>query len=84
MFCEVDPVQLMYIILVLTSFETMIGLKVNMTKSEMIPIGELPNLPVMTDNLCCQIGELPMNYLHMPLGSLFKSVAVWNPIIEKI
>ena len=25
-----------------------------------------------------------MNYLGMPLGSSFKSLAVWNPIIEKM
>lgn len=36
------------------------------------------------DILCCMTRELPMNYLGMPLGSSFKSLVVWNPIIEKM
>ena len=28
--------------------------------------------------------SLPISYLEMPLGSHYKSTAVWNPIIEKM
>ena len=84
LFCDVDPEKLMYIHLILTCFEEVTGLKVNMAKSEMIPIGEMQNLPNLADILSCKIGVLPMNFLGMPLGSSFKSISSWNPIIEKM
>ena len=45
--CDTDMEQLMHIRLVLTCFEAVTGLKVNMSKSEMAPIGEVLNLPVL-------------------------------------
>ena len=74
----------MYVRLVLTGFETVTGLKVNLAKSEMVPVGEVGNLQVLADILCCRIGKLPMTYLGMPLGSNFKTLSIWNPIIEKM
>uniref|UniRef100_A0A2N9F3A9 Reverse transcriptase domain-containing protein n=1 Tax=Fagus sylvatica TaxID=28930 RepID=A0A2N9F3A9_FAGSY len=69
---------------VLSCFEAATRLKVNLAKSEMVPIGEIGNLLVLADILCCWIGKFPMNYLGMPLGSNFKALSIWNPIIEKI
>ncbi len=60
------------------------GLRVNMSKSEMVPIGEVTNLSYLADILSCHIDRLPMTYLGMPLGSSFKALGVWNPIIEKV
>uniref|UniRef100_A0A2N9GAG5 Reverse transcriptase domain-containing protein n=1 Tax=Fagus sylvatica TaxID=28930 RepID=A0A2N9GAG5_FAGSY len=82
--CDADPEQLMYIRLVLSGFEAVTGLRVNLAKSEMVPIGNVGNLAVLADILCCQIGQLPLNYLGMPLGSSFKALSIWNPIIEKM
>ena len=62
----------------------MIGLKVNALKSEMVPIGEVPNVHVLVEILGCQIGPLPMTYFGMPLGASHKSPTIWNPILEKI
>ena len=41
LFCDAHPEQLLYIHKILTCFEAVTGLKVNMTKSEMVPIGEV-------------------------------------------
>uniref|UniRef100_A0A2N9GJ10 Reverse transcriptase zinc-binding domain-containing protein n=1 Tax=Fagus sylvatica TaxID=28930 RepID=A0A2N9GJ10_FAGSY len=41
LFCDADPEQLLYICMVLICFEVVTGLKVNMNKSEMVPIGEV-------------------------------------------
>ena len=62
----------------------MTGLKVNALKSEMIPIGEVPNVHVLAEILGCRILSLPMTYLGMPLGASYKSPIVWNPILEKV
>ena len=82
--CNAEPEQLMYVRLVLTGFEAITGLKVNLAKSEMVPIGEVENLQVLADILYCRIGKFPMTYLGIPLGSNFKALSIWNPIIEKM
>ena len=74
----------MYIWLVLSCFEAATGLRVNLAKSEMVPIGDVGNLAVLANILCCRIDQFPMNYLGMPLGSSFKALSIWNPIIEKM
>jgi hypothetical protein len=83
LFCDAHPEQLLYIRMVLTCFEAVTGLKVNMTKSEMVPIGEADGLSALADLLYCHIGSLPLQYLGMPLGASYKALAIWNPIIEK-
>ena len=82
--CDADPEQLMYLRLVMTRFEATTGLRVNMAKSEIVPVGEVENIRVLADILSCRIGSLPMSYLGMPLGSASKSISIWNPIIEKM
>ena len=84
LFCDANPQHLMYIQLVLTFFEAVIGLRVNLRKSEMVPEGDVPNLRVLADIISCRIGSLPMSYLGMPLGANFKSKTVWNSILEKM
>jgi hypothetical protein len=84
LFCDVEPSQLMHIRMVLTCFEAVTGLKVNMRKSEMVLVGEVANITALADFLCCQVRSLPMTYLGAPLGSPFKALSIWNPILEKI
>ena len=38
-----------------------------MSKSEMIPIGEVNNVNALAEILGCSVGSLPMTYLGMPL-----------------
>ena len=54
----------------------MTGLKVNTLKSEIVPIGEVPNVHVLAEILSCWIGSLPMTYLGMPLGVSHKSPTI--------
>ena len=60
------------------------GLKVNVGKSEIVPVGEVNNLDALANILCCRVGSLPMKYLGMPLGTSFKKTSIWNPILEKM
>uniref|UniRef100_A0A2N9GZQ1 Reverse transcriptase domain-containing protein n=1 Tax=Fagus sylvatica TaxID=28930 RepID=A0A2N9GZQ1_FAGSY len=82
--CDANAVQLMYLRLSMTGFEATTSLKVNLAKNEIVPVGDVENLQVLADILCCRISSLPMSYFGMPLGSSFKSTLIWNPIIEKI
>ena len=61
----------------------MTGLKVNVLKTELVPIGEVNNVHTLAEILGCRIGSLPMTYLGMPLGASHKSPSNWNPILEK-
>ena len=70
--------------LVLSSFRAFIGLKVNIGKSEIVPIGEVNNIDALANILQYRVGRLPMKYLGMPLRTSFKSAAIWNPILEKM
>ena len=69
--------------MLLLCFQAVTGLKVNALKSEMVPIGEVPNVSVLAEILGCQVRSLPMTYLGMPLRASHKSPTVWNPILEK-
>jgi hypothetical protein len=84
LFCDADPEQLLYIHMVLTCFEAVTGLKVNPSKSEMVPVGHVDGFENLAELLYCRTGCLPLLYLGMPLGASYKSVDVWNPILEKI
>jgi hypothetical protein len=83
-FCDANPEQLLYIRMVLTCFEAVTGLRVNMLKREMVPVGEVSDLARLAALLSYKIGSTPMNYLGMPLGALHKALSMWDPILEKI
>ena len=51
--------------------------------SEMVPIGEVDNVHALVDILGSRVGSLPMSYIGKPLGAPYKSLSIWNPILEK-
>ena len=61
--------QLLYIRKLLTCFEVVTGLRINLSKSEGVPIGEFGSLVKLAYIIGCKIGSLPMNYLGMFLVS---------------
>ena len=62
-------------------FEAMLGLKINLEKSE--PIGEVLNLEDLVRALGCKEGFLPSTYLGLPLGAPFKSSRVLDGVEER-
>ena len=83
LFCDADVEQILHIQLLLLSFQAVTGLKVNVHKSEMVPIGEVDDVHALAEILGCSVGTLPMSYLGMPLGALHNFPSIWNPILEK-
>ena len=69
LFCDASKEQILSIRLVLICFQAFIGLKVNVGKSEIVPIGEVSNIHNLANILHCRVGSLPMIYLGMPLGT---------------
>ena len=83
-FCEVDPNQILHLGFPLTWFEAISGLKVNLAKSEMIQVGDVPHVGELAGILGCTTSTLPMKYLGLPLGAKFKAKEIWNEALEKM
>ena len=84
LFCDANVEQILHIQLLLLCFQAMTGLKVNVQKSEIVPIGEIDDVHALAEILGCRVGTLPISYLGMPLGASHNSPSIWNPILEKI
>ena len=83
LFCKDNPDQLACLGWILMWFEALLGLKINLRKSEIFPIGGRENIEVLTAELGCKANSLPTTYLGLPLGASHKSVRVWDPIEER-
>ena len=70
--------------MILIWFEVVSGLKINLGKSELVPVGVVHNFDLLLNVLGYKQGSLPMKYLGLPLGANFKDKTIWNPIPEKM
>lgn len=57
---------------ILARFEVVSGLKINLLKSELVPIGIVPKLEELVEILGCRQSSLPLKYLGLPLGATHK------------
>ena len=83
-FCEADLDQILILCMILIWFEAVLGLKINLGKSELVLVGVVHNVDLFLVVLGCKQGSLPMKYLGLPLGAKFKDKTIWNPILEKM
>ena len=83
-FCDADHSKIEHLGCVLTWFEAIFGLKINLGKSEMVLVGDVPNMEELACILGCKQASLPMKYLGLPLVAKFKETTIWNPILEKM
>ncbi|RVW89588.1 hypothetical protein CK203_036425 [Vitis vinifera] len=60
-----------------------VGLRINLEKSELIPVGRVENIDDLDLDFGCRLGSLPSTYLGLPLGVPFKSVTVWDGVKER-
>ena len=81
-FFQADLDQLAYFSWLLMWFGAISWLKINLNKSEIIPIGNVDNVEVLALELGCKVGALPSSYLGLPLGAHHGFVAVWDGIEE--
>ena len=65
-------------------FEAMSGLKVNLDKSEIIPVGRVKNVEDLALEFGCKVSTFPSSYLGLPLGACFKEVAIWDRVEERL
>ena len=75
-FCEANKDQLKYLSWILMWFKALSGLKINLNKSEIIPICPVDNAEELANELGCKTGSFPTSYLGLPLGAKHKAVGV--------
>ncbi|KAF5474107.1 hypothetical protein F2P56_006039 [Juglans regia] len=81
---ESDPDQNCSLRALLLCFEVISGLELNLSKSEIIPVGSVNNFSDLAAIMGCKVSSLLMKYLGLPLGAPHKSKAMWDGIVEKI
>ena len=79
-FCETWEEQMTFLCWVLMWFEAISGLKVNLDKSELIPMGRVENVDDLAGEMGCKVGRFSSTYLGMPLEASFNFVAAWDGI----
>jgi hypothetical protein len=74
----------------LLCFEAVLGLKINLSKSVIVPMGEVGDMEGLLSIFGCGVESLPLTYLGLPLNiptyylSLFQIPVRVAKIIEKI
>ncbi|RVX09019.1 LINE-1 reverse transcriptase-like [Vitis vinifera] len=79
-FCEARQDHITYLSWILVWFEAASGLRINLAKSEVIPVGEVEDIEMLAVELGCKVGTLPSVYLGLPLGAKHKAMAMWDGI----
>jgi hypothetical protein len=80
-FSEANPDYLRYPRVLLVCFEAVYGLKVNLAKSLLVPIGNVDNVAELASILGCGTCSLLLKYLGMPLGARHKATSTWDDIM---
>ena len=73
-FCDVHPNQLVTLREILSRFEEISSLRINLGKSDLVRVGEVHNLNVLMGLLDCRHSSLPFKNLGLPLGAKFKEL----------
>lgn len=82
---EACPTQVSHLKDILQSFSSSTGLKVNFSKSMMVPLNtpdEKMDLLISVVN--CQKGSLPFTYLGLPLGTTKPNLENFLPLLQKV
>ncbi|RVX09419.1 hypothetical protein CK203_015227 [Vitis vinifera] len=83
-FCEAKKDDMTFLSWTLCWFEAALGLRINLSKSEIILVGEVEEILEMAVELGCKVGQLPSTYLGLPLGAPNKAVCVWDGVEERM
>ncbi|KAJ9678515.1 hypothetical protein PVL29_020639 [Vitis rotundifolia] len=83
-FCEARKDHLTHLSWILFWFEAASGLRINLAKSEIIPVGEVVEMEELAVELGCRVGSLPSQYLGLPLGAPNKAPYMWDGVEERV
>jgi hypothetical protein len=75
-FCRIDLNHILHLRCLFLCFEAILGLKINLAKLELVPIGNVNNVEVLARIFKCRVSSSPMKYLGLLLGDSFKAKAI--------
>jgi hypothetical protein len=84
LFCGADPNYLRILRSLFLLFEVVSSLKTNLAKSELVPVRNVDNMARLARILGCEVASLPLKYLGLLLGALYKAKHIWDSVIKKI
>ena len=76
--------NVLHIRLVLMCFMIVTGLKVNLNKSELVPMGKWTMLFIWIIYFVVRWGLSLWSIWEMLLGSSYKSSTIWNVVLERL
>ena len=68
-FCKDFEEQMMFLSWILLCFEALFWLRVNLDKSDILPVGEVENVDKLASELGCRVGSFPSTYLGLQLST---------------
>jgi hypothetical protein len=71
-FCDPNVEQFQDLRCLLLCFEAVWGLKINLSKSEIVLVGDVGDVEELASILGCGVASLPIKYLGLPLGAKYK------------
>lgn len=83
-FCGANPDHLCHLRMTLISFEAVSSLRINLAKSELVPMGAITSIDALASIMGCRVTNFHLTYLGLPLGTPFKSKTIWNVVAEKV
>jgi hypothetical protein len=81
-FCGAYVSQIRHIGALLVCFEAVSGLKINLPKSTLVPVGPLDDVEQLAGVLGYGISSLPLKYLGLQLCASFKLKSMWTELEE--
>lgn len=71
-------------ILILSTFEILTGMKINLEKSSMIIVSTDSIINSLASKLGCKVESLLIKYLGLPLGATSRNASVWDEVVHRI
>ncbi|XP_026458469.1 uncharacterized protein LOC113358980 [Papaver somniferum] len=84
MFLDANVDEVRRLLLILTTFELLTGMKLNLEKSSMISIDIDNVIEDISLELGCKVEKLPIKYLGLPVGATARCASVWDEVIHRM
>jgi len=83
-FCDPIVDQIRDLRCLLLCFEAASGLRINFSKSEMVPVGEVGNVEELASILGCGVASLSIKYLGFLLGAKYKDAICGIALLRRL
>ncbi|XP_026442185.1 uncharacterized protein LOC113341576 [Papaver somniferum] len=83
-FIDASVKEVRRLFIILSIFESLTGLNLNLDKSTMVSVGADDIIEDLAKELGCKTEKLPINYLGMPIGAHWRSTSVWDQVLIRM